>query len=236
MGKVIMSGIVPQLEAPTNYDPVFANNSWDQIIDACQKNKVPDTWAVGNQQAMTINGVIYIIDIIGKNHDTYSDGSGTAPLTFQMHYGYDELKQMNSTATNEGSWSASQMRTVHLPAILAKMPSEVQAGIKEVNKLTALNYWATTIQTTADKLFLLSEVEITSNIVNAPRGEGTQYEYYANNEQRRKKTKRDGSEFNWWERSPYRGYEDSFCRVDSNGNYTGSTASMNYGIAFAFCF
>ena len=42
------------------YDPVFANNTWAQIIDACHKNQVPETWVVGNQKAMTINGTDYM--------------------------------------------------------------------------------------------------------------------------------------------------------------------------------
>ena len=32
--------------APSNktYDPVFANNDWAAIIEACHANEVPDTW------------------------------------------------------------------------------------------------------------------------------------------------------------------------------------------------
>ena len=101
MGRVIMSGIVPLLSVPVTTKPNFADNTWAQIIDACHKNKVPATWVVGNQKTMTINGVDYLVDIIGKNHDTYSDG-GTAPLTFQLHDCYATTYQMNSTNTNEG--------------------------------------------------------------------------------------------------------------------------------------
>ena len=67
------------------YEANFADNTWAQIIKACQKKIIPTTWKVGDQKAMTINGISYQIDIIGKNHDDYSDGSGKAPLTFQMH-------------------------------------------------------------------------------------------------------------------------------------------------------
>lgn len=71
--------------APVTYKANFADNTWAQIIDACHKNQVPETWVVGNQKAMTINGADYVIDIIGKGHDDYADGSGKAPLTFQLH-------------------------------------------------------------------------------------------------------------------------------------------------------
>lgn len=63
-----------------SYDPVFANNSWEQIIAACQNNEVPDTWVADGScyKDMLIGGKNYRIDIIGKNHDTYASG-GTAP-------------------------------------------------------------------------------------------------------------------------------------------------------------
>ena len=67
------------------YRSTFANNSWEMIIQACKNNEVPSAWNIGDQKTMTIGGVDYEIDIIGKNHDTYSDGSGKAPLTFQFH-------------------------------------------------------------------------------------------------------------------------------------------------------
>lgn len=146
------------------YDPVFANNTWAKIIKACQNKEVPETWVVGNQKAMTINGADYLIDIIGKNHDNYSDGSGKAPLTFQLHDCYGTQYAMNSSGTNRGGWKSCAMRSTHLPAILALMPTEVQNGIREVNKLTSAGSKSATINTTADKLFLLSEIEIFGSV------------------------------------------------------------------------
>ena len=65
-------------------DDTFANNSWEAIIAACQSGNVPASWAVGDSNTMPINGASYQVDIIGKNHDTYT-ARGTAPLTFQLH-------------------------------------------------------------------------------------------------------------------------------------------------------
>ena len=64
------------------YEANFADNTWDQIIAVCQKKIVPPTWKVGDKKPMAINGVDYPIDIIGFDHDDYSDGSGKAPITF----------------------------------------------------------------------------------------------------------------------------------------------------------
>ena len=233
MGKVIMSGIVPLLSVPVTTKPNFADNTWAQIIKACQANNIPDTWAVGNQKSMTIGGTDYVIDIIGKNHDTYSSG-GTAPLTFQMHDCYGELKQMNSTNTNVGGWTSCAMRETHLPAILTLMPMEVQNSIREVNKLTSAGNKSTTIETTADKLFLLSEVEIFGSTTYSASGEGTQYAYYKAGSSKVKNV--SGSASHWWERSPYSGSAITFCYANSGGTADFGGASTSTGVSFAFCF
>ena len=66
MGRVLMSGIVPLLKAPVTYNANFADNDWATIIKACHKNQVPETWVVGNQKAMTINGADYVIDKLSE--------------------------------------------------------------------------------------------------------------------------------------------------------------------------
>ena len=214
-------------------DDTFANNDWSAIIAACQSGSVPDSWVVGNSKTMTINGTSYQIDIIGKNHDTYTAG-GTAPLTFQMHDCYADTKQMNSSNTNSGGWTSCAMRSTHLPAILALMPSEVQAGIKEVNKLTSAGSQSSTINTTADKLFLLSEIEIFGSTTYSKSGEGSQYAYYSAGNSKVKNL--SGSANHWWERSPHGSNSTAFCYVAGTGNANGDGASNSYGVAFGFCF
>ena len=211
----------------------FADNDWASIIAACHSGSVPSTWVVGNSKTMTINGASYQVDIIGKNHDTYTAG-GKAPLTFQLHDCYADTKAMNSSNTNSGGWTSCAMRSTHLPAILALMPTEIQNGIREVNKLTSAGSQSATINTTADKLFLLSEVEIFGSTTYSEAGEGTQYDYYKAGNSKVKK--RNGSAAIWWERSPNAGYSTRFCYVDSDGSAGLSSASTARGVAFGFCF
>ena len=211
----------------------FSDNDWTSIIAACHSGSVPSTWVVGNSKTMTINGASYQIDIIGKNHDTYTAG-GKAPLTFQMHDCYGETKNMNSSNTNSGGWKNSAMRTTHLPAILALMPTEVQNGIREVSKKASVGSASLTIETVSDKLFLLSEVEIFGSTTYSAAGEGTQYAYYKAGNSKVKK--RNGSATYWWERSPRASSLTSFCIVYSNGNANYYDASRAYGVAFGFCF
>ena len=218
----------------SQYDPVFANNTWAKIIKACQNKEVPETWTVGSQKAMTINGTDYPIDIIGNGHDDYADGSGKAPLTFQMHDCYGEKKSMNSSNTNDGGWTSCAMRQTHLPAILALMPTEVQNGIREVNKLTSAGNQSATIHTTADKLFLLSEIEIFGSVSYSKSGEGTQYDYYKAGNSRLKK--QNGALISWWERSPCGSNSLNFCDVYADGDADYDDASTWFGVAFGFCF
>lgn len=233
-GRTLIGGTGYDITFAPSYDPVFANNTWEQIIEACHNNEVPDTWKVADQKPMTINGVDYQIDIIGKNHDTYLDGSGKAPLTFQLHDCYKDTKKMNSSDTNSGGWTRCAMRSTHLPAILALMPTEVQNGIREVNKLTSAGNNSSTINTTADKLFLLSEVEIFGSTSHSVAGEGTQYDYYKAGNSKVKK--QYGSAGSWWERSPYASGAMFFCVVNTNGSASHAYATITRGVAFGFCF
>ena len=217
-----------------NFKDNFSDNEWSDIIAACQSRRVPKSWVVGNSKTMTINGVDYQIDIIGKNHDDYSDGSGKAPLTFQLHDCYGETKKMNSSNTNSGGWTSCAMRSTHLPAILALMPTEVQNGIREVNKMTSAGSQSATINTTADKLFLLSEIEIFGSASYSKSGEGTQYDYYKAGNSKVKNY--SGSANPWWERSPNGSVSTYFCRVYSYGNANYGGANNAYGVAFGFCF
>ena len=215
------------------YEANFADNTWEQIIAACQRGAVPETWAVGNHKTMMINGASYQVDIIGKNHDTYAAG-GKAPLTFQLHDCYADKKYMNISNKNSGGWTSCAMRSTHLPSILALMPTEVQNGIREVNKLTSAGNKSDTINTTADKLFLLSEVEIFGSTSYSAAGEGTQYDYYKAGNSKVKK--QNGSADGWWERSPRASSSARFCMVDSGGDAYYGDASRPRGVAFGFCF
>ena len=215
------------------YEANFAENTWEQIIAACQKKHIPSTWKVGDQKTMTIGGTYYLIDIIGINHDTYAAG-GKAALTFQLHDCYANMKAMNSSDTNSGGWKNSAMRSAHLPAILALMPTEVQNGIREVSKLTSAGRKSSTINTTSDKLFLLSEVEILGSTSYSAAGEGTKYDYYKDGNSKVKK--RNGASAGWWERSPSASDSTFFCRVFSNGGAGRNYASYENGVAFGFCF
>lgn len=215
----------------------FSEATWEEIIYACKKNLVPENWNIGDQNTMLINGNTYIIDIIGKNHDEYADRNGVAPLTFQMHDCYETTYRMRGSNTNNGGWDSSSMYSSYLPEILALMPVEVQAGIKEVRKITSAGNTLTNLEASSNKLFLLSEIEVLGKITNSISGEGTQYAYYAYGGDTRKNN--SGSYGAWWLRSPVGKYSSDFCLVVNNADkgVPGYTSASEYrGVSFAFCF
>ena len=104
---------------------------------------------------------------------------------------------------------------------------------KQVNKLSSAGSQSTTIKTTADKLFLLSEVEIFGSTSYSVSGEGTQYAYYKAGNSKVKNV--SGSAYYWWERSPYASNSAAFCFVGSSGSADYISASNSFGVAFGFC-
>lgn len=233
-GRTLINGTGYDITFKPSYDPVFANNTWEQIIAACHNNEVPETWKVADQKPMTIGGTDYLIDIIGENHDDYSDGSGKAPLTFQLHDCYKLAKAMHSTAANTMGWTQCSMRVEHLPIILKQMPADVQSGIREVNKISSRGGKKPSLETTKDNLFLLSEVEVFGSSSNSLSGEGTQYDYYKAGNSTVKNF--NGSAYDWWERSPTSNSTRYYCNVKSTGSSVNSSANVTRGVAFGFCF
>ena len=214
---------------------IFSENDWADIIAACRSGSVPASWAVGDSKTMLINNKSFQIDIIGKNHDDYADGSGKAPLTLQLHSLWSSTAAIHSARTNTVGWKDCTMRTKYLPSLLTKMPAEVQSGIREVSKKTSAGNTLTSIVVTADKLFLLSEIEVLGSINRSVQGEGQKYEYYTTAARRQKKILGESSNYYWWLRSPAANNNTEYCDIDRSG-YSSTSSGSTLGVSFAFCF
>ena len=134
MGKVIMSGIVPQLVAPLSVDPVLNNNSWETISKVSQMGLAAQYWSVGDTKTITINGKVgnttfsnLSVDafILGFNHNSSREGSnrihfqigkinGTLVGLVDGNYGNNTSTTgaftMYTSNTNRGGWNNSHMR------------------------------------------------------------------------------------------------------------------------------
>ena len=229
----------------------FADNSWDKIILACQNDIVLESWAVGDKKEMTIGGNTYEIAIIGKNHDTYTGGTTKAPLTFQLFEMYATNAQMNETEDNTTGWSGSKMRNTTMTEILNVMPEAVKNAIKAVDKVS-LNGSKSALETTSDKLFLLSEIEVNgSSYWSGGFVEGSRYAYYTNQiwdsnnnlSSQIMQNKYDRWTVSWYLRTPKNdngnqtnGWNTRFIAINGSGIPTNITAEIASGVVFGFCF
>lgn len=224
-------------EAISRNSAISGTTSTVYIDDGANHYKI----SVGDSINIAINGTAYAFKVMGFNHDTLTSSTaygsatatGKAGMTLQMADCLAATAKMNSSNTNSGGWESCAMRTSNMATYLSQLTSAWQSVVKQVNKLSSAGSQSTTIKTTADKLFLLSEVEIFGSTTYSVSGEGSQYAYYKAGNSKVKNV--NGSAFNWWERSPVANFTTGFCFVNSNGNATNSNASNSIGVAFGFC-
>ena len=211
------------------------SQTWSDISMFSEAGLASQVFSVGDTKTVTIDNLSYQVQIIGFNHDTKASG-GTAGITFQFKWCYNTSYYMNSSNTNAGGWASSYMRQTVMPLLLNKLPSDLQSVIVPVNKLSSAGSQSTTINTTSDSLFLLSEIEIFGTKTYSVAGEGSQYAYYnAGNSRIKYKQNAQTTAVYWWERSPYASYSTGFCCVGTGGSAFYSSASNTYGVAPGFC-
>ena len=221
---------------PFVVDATLEATSWDNIAAVSKFGQAPNYWKVGDKKNINVNGVTYAAQIIGFDHDTLTtaDGSRTkAGITFQLVDCLNTTYSMNGSNTNVNGWRGSTMRTSTMATLLNQLSSDLKSVLKFVNKVTSVGNNNSGLETTSDKLFLLSEIEVFGATQYSYAGEGKQYEYYTAGNSTIKKV--NGSAGYWWERSPYSGNATAFCYVGSDGVAAASAASVSYGVSFGFC-
>lgn len=212
------------------------DTTWDNIAIVSKLGKAQDYWKVGDTKTVAVNGVNYQFQIIGFDHDTLTTKDGTrtkAGITFQMVDCLNTTYSMNGSNTNSGGWNGSTMRTSTMATLLNQLSSDLKSVLKFVNKVTSKGNNQSGLETTSDKLFLLSEIEVFGATQYSYAGEGKQYEYYTAGNSTIKKV--NGSANRWWVRSPFSGNTSSFCCVGNNGNASNYGASNSFGVSFGFC-
>lgn len=208
------------------------SDSWSDIITACGNGTYATKYSVGDTKAIEIGGSTYYMQLVAMDADVLdSDGTTTVPTTWLMWKKYYTTHTMNSTATTSGGWEASGMRSWLSGTVFPLLPSEVQAGIKEVRKYSD-TYESAIVhdQQTADKLWIPSAREVFGG--SSYEQTGPLYtEVYANNT-RRIKYDSSGSANIWWLRSATSA--TAFRSVYSGGNAGSSSAGNTSGVVLGF--
>ena len=176
------------------------------------------------------------MEIVGFNHDDLANG-GKAPMTFGMKNLMGNIRAMNASETNEGSFVGSEMYAYLRDTVLQNFPEELRACVKTVNKKTCVGNSSSSIRTDEVQIFLFSVVE--ANAMSGGGGgsadEGTPYAAFANSSSREKRLSNgSGDSYSWWARSPKIDSSVHFMTI-SNTSTLGSSAIRTRGVCFGFC-
>lgn len=237
-----------------SYDPVFANNTWEKIVEACNLGLAQTLWAVGDvSPAIELYGQSIAFRIVAFDHDSlstsdskyndasYNNGSKKAIMTLETvntlvgdgsPYSRNGFAYDKNLSGGKAYWTNSTLKKTILPAILALFPKSLSGSIRTVQKKTQSGPWESSLVNTNDQLFVLSQDEIFSR--NA--GEGTRYSYYqAGNSPA--KTKADGSTSGYWLRGPYPNdnYTNQVGLVNVSGQVVSAGGSGPHPLSFGFC-
>lgn len=259
-------------------DSTLNNNSWAAIRYVSDSGLGASFWAVGDRKAVTLNGTVghctfsnysaYVF-ILGFDHNASLEGSnrihfqfaktavsgGTDVCFTDSSYntavsatGYFSL---NSSNTNVGGWSSSQMRNTicgtslssYAGTMIDVIPSDLRAVLKTVTKYTDNTGNSSTsaahVTATTDVIFLLAEYEVFGTVARANTNESAkqaQYAYYsAGNSKVKNQHTATSTAAYWWLRSPYSGNATSFVLVNTSGSVTTAAANHSRGFAPGFC-
>lgn len=220
----------------------FEKASWSDIAALSESGSADKYFSVGDEKTISLTtGEQVTLVILGFDHDDLT-GGGKAGISIGMKNLLATKYRMNATATNEGGWDESEMRTSTMATLLSQLPSDLQGVIKQVNKKATAGGASTSITTSADKLWLLAEVEVDGTTSAGYADEGEQYEYW--------KTVKDGtvaadrikylsngsgSAYLWWLRSPSVSNSTGFRSFTSTGGVNNGYAHVTRGVSFGFC-
>ena len=232
------------------YNPVFANNTWEKIIEACEAGIASQLWAVGDvSPVLALYNYEYQFRIIGFDHDnladtdakyddtSYNNGKRKAAMTLDIV----KIAKLQNSYQYQGNgslagawWARSQVRNTTLPTIKSALPETVRNAIRTVVKKT---YWDSdydTLSATKDELFFPS----TDEISNRGKGEGTEYAYYLAGNSKAKELIDKTTVGSYQLRSPYKNGPATYsvAYVTAQNTIYGSdyNSSMSY-LSFAFC-
>ena len=234
--------------------------TWDEIKTIADAGKAADFFKVGDEKAIKLyTGETVVLVILGFNHDNKA-GGGKAAITFGVKDiidgWYEFNAPVNGNSSNVGGWDKSKMRGVYMRRLFRLLPTDLQAVITPVEKMTSAGVGSPELYKSIDDLFLLSLAEIYSHDAIATsawgvikdnatvyNAEGEQYEYWQkaigdldpdNSSDELIKTRGGGAD-DWWLRSPGVDYDGDAWYVVSVGYAVGGRVDGGYGVSFGFC-
>ena len=185
--KYMENNLVVSLE--NVIDPIFNNNSWDDIKAVVNAGTATSYWKVGDRKAVILNGTVgnksfsnttTYCYILGFDHNKSVEsggahslhiGFGASALSGEKYIAYVDSQynssvsstgyfSMNSSDTNSGGWNSCQMKSTICPAFKNALPAELKNNIRAVTKWQNDGGGSTSGQSSSNEIWLLSEMEI----------------------------------------------------------------------------
>ena len=194
--EVISNGV-----QPVSFSTTLADNTWEEIDQACTLGVAPSVWEIGDTKSITYEGFgmggskTIDVAIIDFNHDDLSDGTGKAVISFGAR------EEVHGGNTSTGTYETSQLRRLCQSLYDSYLTEEglkpvIKSIIKKSSRLnkvgTRFDSTPKDITTTNDYFWLFSMSELGFKITTTYEGkddypnaeyvtldEGTLYPFYS---------------------------------------------------------
>lgn len=207
--------------------------SWSMIDEIGRAGKARTLFALGATKKVHMkNGFIAEYQIMGFDHDDLADGSGKAPISWDMVSLYKDTIYMKKDS-EPSCWDDSDGRKFMNEDLYALLPDDLQAIIKPVWKLTA-NQNGEIIKS-VDRVWAKSEKELFGRAIYSNDGEGHWYELFRQEDVPYFKLNSDNEKDWQWLRSPGATDARYFCRVNTSGAANYYFSGFSRGVAPDFC-
>ena len=196
----------------------------EAMLEAAEQGKIDlsDYWSIGQERTSgSINWVLTDFN------DTTSGGTSYNAIIHSKNT--IENFGMNTSNTNVGGWSSSNMRTTKMASLYNNLEAGFKSLIKQVTNISGAGNQSNTTQTTNDYLWLFSEMEVqgaTSYAGSAEAAKCKQMQYFKTADNKKK----TGSSTSWWLRSPLVSNATYFCFVNIDGSAYVGNASNACGV------
>ena len=240
----------------TDYDYLYSDDSSDnsaytlgELFGIINSGQASSWFTLGDKikivtptSAFTDTSIV--LSIIGYNHFRLADGSAMAKTVWQMVGCMSASYKHHTSGTNSGGWASSDIRTYINSTVYKNLPLHWQSLIKSVQVKSSIGGMSAEISTSEDRLFLLSDVEVSTGNASAvpykneidSEAEKATFEVFTDNNSRKKKTfNGEGSGVGWWLRSPDSGSSSNFRRVNDYGLVNSDNAGNSNSLAWGFC-
>ena len=231
----------------TEKPSTFSTDSWATIVSSVKAGNTRG-YKVGETKTIDLGTTYGTHTLRIANTSTPSEcsasGFSQSACGFVLEFADIILyKEFNSSTSNTGGWSSSELRTFINNDIYNALPVDLRNIIIDTVVVSGHGKSDSTNFVTTDKLYLLAPKEIFSNWSNSydtAKSLTRTFDYYINagvttsNYSGAKKYK-GTSAYYWWLRSAYSTSNSDFFRVNRSGGWSGSnTATAANGVSPAF--